>query len=199
MKLLIATNNPGKMKEIQALLEGLGLDLVTPNRIGLDLNVSETGASFAENAALKGRAFSNASGLLTLADDSGLEVDALDGLPGLYSARFAGIPAATDADRRRKLLDRLAGRAHPWTARFRCVAALVEPDGDVHFTEGICEGEIIPEQRGENGFGYDPIFWLPELGKTMAELDMAQKNQLSHRARAVRAIIPRLQEHLSKC
>jgi XTP/dITP diphosphohydrolase len=195
-KILLATNNQGKLKEIQALLADLPLELLTPRAVGLQLAVDETGQTYAENAALKGLAFAQAAGLLTLADDSGLEVDALDGQPGLHSARFSLKPGATDADRRAYLLERLAGKPQPWIARFRCVIALVEPTGRVQFTEGICPGQIISEERGDNGFGYDPIFWLPELGKTMAELSMEQKNRLSHRARAVLAARPQLQEFL---
>jgi XTP/dITP diphosphohydrolase len=188
--LLIATNNPGKMREIQALLEGLELELVTPGQVGIELEVTEDGDTYAENAAAKGAAYARAAQLTTLADDSGLEVDALGGLPGLHSARFVSRPGATDADRRQALLDHLRDKPRPWLARFRCLAAVVKPDGEMHISEGICPGEIIPEERGQNGFGYDPIFYLPELGKTMAELSMEEKNRLSHRAKAVRAATP---------
>lgn len=198
MKLLIATFNPGKLHEFRLLLDQPNLELVAPSEIGLKLEVEETGVTYAENAELKGRAFSSASGMFTLADDSGLEVDVLDGLPGLHSARFVNKPGATDADRRRFLIARLNGQPRPWTARFRCTVALVSPQERVDFAEGVCEGEIIPQERGGNGFGYDPVFWIPELGKTTAELDSIHKNQISHRARAVRAILPQIQEHLSK-
>jgi XTP/dITP diphosphohydrolase len=191
-KLLIASNNPGKLVEILDLLQDLDLELLTPSQIGLDLQVEETGQTYAQNAALKGLAFARHSGLLTLADDSGLEVAALNGAPGLHSARFVARPGATDADRRQALLQALAGRPRPWPARFRCLVALAQPDGKVKFTEGICPGEIIAEERGSGGFGYDPIFYLPELDRTMAELEMEQKNRLSHRARAVRAARPLL-------
>ena len=196
-RLLIATNNRGKVKEIQALLSDLKVELVTPDLLGVELHVEEHGETYAENAALKAVAFSKLTGLLTLADDSGLEVDALGGQPGLYSARFSFQPGATDADRRAYLLhqlklQQLQGQARPWTARFRCVIALAAADRPVQFAEGICEGEIIPEERGANGFGYDPIFLFPALGKTMAELSMAEKNQISHRARAVMAARPLL-------
>jgi len=198
-KLLIATNNKGKLLEIQALLHDTNVELLTPSQISLNLEVDETGRTYAENAALKGEAFARASGLLTLADDSGLEVQALDGLPGIISARFAPLPFATDADRRAYLLMRLKDKPQPWRARFRCVVALVRPvqNGvsdlsvpDIRFSEGICPGEIIPIERGQNGFGYDPIFLLPETGRTMAELTMEEKNHLSHRARAVQAALP---------
>lgn len=191
--LLLATNNRGKRIEMQALLDGLDLVLVTPADIGLELEVEENGTTYAENAAKKAVAFAQASGLLSLADDSGLEVDALGGQPGLFSARFAPQPGATDADRRRYLLQRLEGKPRPWMARFRCVVALCAPGGEVQLAEGICPGEIIPEERGHTGFGYDPVFLLPEYGQTMAELGMEIKNQVSHRARAVRAALPLIQ------
>ncbi len=193
-KILIATNNAGKQREIQALLEDLGERLVMPAELGLRLDVTESGGTYAENASLKARSFAALSGLPSLADDSGLEVDALDGRPGLRSARFAPWPAATDSDRRHLLLEHLQVYPRPWTARFRCVVALVLPDGTLHLAEGVCPGEIIPEERGNNGFGYDPIFLVSGSKRTMAELTMEEKNRLSHRARAVLAIRPRLLE-----
>lgn len=186
------------MREFRMLLEKLEIELVSPLDIGLELEVAETGATYAENAALKGRAYAIRSGMHALADDTGLEVDALNGQPGLRSARFAGAPGATDADRRRLLLERLDGHPRPWTARFRCVVALVDPQGQVQLAQGTCEGEISPLERGQEGFGYDPVFLFPELGKTMAELGSAFKNQVSHRARAVAAILPQIQGLLSK-
>lgn len=196
-RLLLATNNQGKRREISALLADLELELVLPGELGLNLQVEETGSTYAENAAKKALAFAKASGLPALGDDSGLEVDALDGGPGLYSARYSPMPNATDADRRLYLLEKLQGKPRPWTARFRCVVALAFPGpdggpGQVQFAEGVCEGEIIPEERGTGGFGYDPIFFIPEAGRTMAELSMDEKNQLSHRARAIRAARPLL-------
>lgn len=197
MELLIATNNEGKRVEIQALLGDLpGLRLLLPAEIGLHLDVSEVGSTYLENATIKAKAFAFHSGLLSLADDSGLEVDLLDGMPGLHSARFSSRPGATDADRRLLLLERLAGKPRPWLARFRCVVVLAHPDGRLSRAEGICPGEIIPVERGQNGFGYDPIFLLPQLGRTMAELEMAEKNQLSHRARAILALRPRFEQYL---
>ncbi len=187
-KLLLASTNPGKLLEIQDLLPGF--DLLLPQNLGLNLAVEETGRTYAENAALKARAFCQASGLPALADDSGLEVDCLNGAPGLHSARYAARPGAGDADRRALLLRNLAGCPRPWLAHFHCTVAIAIPGGQVFFAEGDCQGEIIPEERGSNGFGYDPIFLLPELGLTMAELSRAQKNQLSHRARAVKAALP---------
>lgn len=189
-KLLIATNNKGKVAEIRELLTGLAVDLVTPAEIGLKLEVEEDGSTYAENATKKALAFAAASGQVSLADDSGLEVDALDGQPGLHSARFSPQPGATDADRRKYLLGKLTGKPRPWTARFRATVAIAVPGGAPRLVTGQCEGEIVPEERGTGGFGYDPIFLLPELGCTMAELPMEEKNHLSHRARAVQNAIP---------
>ena len=199
-KLLIATNNQGKIKEFHELLDDLGIELVTPSQIGLDLAVVEDGNTYAENATKKALAFAQASGLISLADDSGLEVDALNGAPGLYSARYGakgGQKKLSDAERRTYLLTQLQDKTRPWTARFRAVIAIAK-DGNVQLSEGICEGEIIPEERGTGGFGYDPIFLLPELGKTMAELSMDEKNRLSHRARAVMNAKGILKELISK-
>ena len=201
--LLIATNNQGKIKELHDLLMGTGIQLVTPVDIHLELAVHEDGSTYAENATKKAIAFAQASGLISLADDSGLEVDALDGAPGLYSARYgsANGEKLPDAGRRQFLLRNLIDKPRPWTARFhatiaisipeplwsqaaRCLRAQEQTPG-LHMFEGYCPGEIIPEERGTGGFGYDPIFLLPELGKTMAELSMEEKNRLSHRARAV--------------
>jgi XTP/dITP diphosphohydrolase len=189
-KLLIATQNNGKIKEILSLLDDLEMEFVTPAQMGIELDVEETGDTYADNAVLKAKAFANASGLPALADDSGLEVAALDGQPGLYSARFSPKPGATDADRREYLLTKLAPHPRPWTAQFRCIVALYTPKDERQIAEGICPGEIIPIERGHFGFGYDPVFLLTSLGKTMAELSMDEKNQLSHRARAIQAIKP---------
>jgi len=186
-QLLIATNNQGKIEELHELLADLNIELITPSQIGLDLDVVEDGLTYAENATKKAVAFAQASGLISLADDSGLEVDALNGEPGLYSARYGapeGGPLLSFAERRKYLVGNLRGKPRPWTARFRATIAIAK-DVNVQLSEGICEGEIIPEERGTGGFGYDPIFLLPELGKTMAELSMDKKNHLSHRARAV--------------
>jgi XTP/dITP diphosphohydrolase len=146
--------------------------------------------TYAENAAKKALAYAHASGMLTMADDSGLEVEVLNGAPGILSARYAPQMNATDADRRSYLLKQLLPYPRPWTARFHCTVALSTPDGSLYFSEGICLGEIIPEERGLNGFGYDPIFLIPAMGKTMAELGMDEKNRLSHRGQAVLAIQP---------
>ena len=194
--ILIATNNKGKVDEIKALLAGLGLALVTPADLGLALEVAEDGQTYAENAAKKATAFALSSGMIALGDDSGLEVDALGGEPGLHSHRFCPIPNATDADRRKYLLEQLGDHPRPWTARFRATVAIALPSGELKLATGECEGEIIPDERGSNGFGYDPIFFIPELGHSMAELEMNEKNRLSHRARAIQNAIPMLKEVL---
>ena len=183
MKLLIATHNPGKVREYEKLLAGLPLELTHPAQEGLDIEVAETGETFAENARLKATAYARASGLLTLADDSGLQVDALGGEPGIRSARYAG-SGASDEDRYQLLLEKLRGV--PWeerTARFRCVIAVATPGGQVHTAEGSCEGIIAFEPKGEHGFGYDPVFHFQEYGMTMAELPPETKNKISHRAK----------------
>jgi XTP/dITP diphosphohydrolase len=195
-KLLLATNNRGKVAEMQALLDGLELELLTPAGIGLNHEVLEDGQTYAENAIRKAEAFTRLSGLVSLADDSGLEVDALDGRPGLHSHRFAPQADATDADRRQYLLQRLHYLPHPWKARFRATVAVAAPGQETGLTEGICEGEVITEERGTNGFGYDSLFFVPEYGRTMAELTMEEKNRLSHRAWAVRNAIPILRKIL---
>jgi len=184
-RLLIATNNKGKVLEISALLNGLAAELVTPDDIALKLDVNEDGTTYAENAVRKAVAFARASGLISLADDSGLEVKALGGAPGLYSARYLPGFGATDADRRAYLLQNLSRTARPWMAVFRAAIAIAVPNQDVQVADGECRGEIIPEERGMGGFGYDAIFLVAEAGRTMAELDMDEKNRLSHRARAV--------------
>jgi XTP/dITP diphosphohydrolase len=192
-QLLLATHNPGKLLEIGALLEEMEISLVTPGDLGISIEVVEAGNTYDENAALKAHTFSQASGLVTLADDSGLEVDALDGSPGIRSARFSPLPHATDADRRARLLSLLVGHPHPWTAHFHCTVAIATPQNKLYYAQGNCPGEIIPQERGSNGFGYDPIFLLAKIGRTMAELSTAEKNRLSHRARAIIAALPVLQ------
>jgi XTP/dITP diphosphohydrolase len=192
VQLLIATNNPGKIREYQALLSGLNLQLCGLADVGITTEVDEVGQTFEENARLKAMAYGQASGLPTLADDSGLEVEVLNNAPGVYSARYAG-KGATDADRYRKLLVALA--SVPWekrVARFRCVIALAWPGGTVETFEGQCDGVIAFEPKGTNGFGFDPVFYMPEHGCTMAELPEDKKNQISHRARAARLARERL-------
>jgi XTP/dITP diphosphohydrolase len=183
-RLLIATNNAGKVAEFRQLLDSCGWELVTPADIGLKIDVEESGETYEENAKAKALQYAQASGLVALADDSGLEVDALDGRPGVQSARYAG-PGAKDADRVQKLLEELrdvpdAERG----ARFRAVIAVADPSGRVEMVEGTVEGRIARAPRGENGFGYDPVFLLPERGLTAAELPADEKNVISHRGRA---------------
>jgi len=170
--------------------------LVTPKSLGLDLKVVEDGTTYEENAGKKAVAHSRASGLVSLADDSGLEVDALGGAPGLYSARYSPLPDATDADRRAYLLQNLQAKPQPWTAHFHATLAIATPDGALQFTDGNVYGEIIPVERGNNGFGYDSLFLIPALGRTTAELSMEEKNRLSHRALAVQNAIPVLRKLL---
>lgn len=197
-KLLIATNNNGKVIELQDLLKDSGIEFITPSQINLELDVEEDGTTYAENASKKAIAFAQASGLISLADDSGLEVEALNGAPGLYSARYSPKPGAKDADRRAFLLENLKDKPRPWKAHFHATIAIATPAGEVQLAEGNCYGEIIPEERGAGGFGYDPIFFMPELGKTMAELDMDEKNRLSHRARGVMNAMPILKTLFGK-
>lgn len=189
-RLLLATRNPGKLIEMQDLLQGLPLELILPESILPDLEVVEDGSDYAENAARKALAYQHGSGMVVLADDSGLEVDALGGAPGLHSARYSPIPGAKDADRRALLLSNLAPHPRPWVAHFHCTVAIATPAGELNFTEGDCPGEIIPVERGTNGFGYDPIFLLASSNHTMAELPTAEKNHLSHRALAIQAALP---------
>ncbi|MGM0415152.1 MAG: XTP/dITP diphosphatase [Bacillota bacterium] len=186
-KLLISTGNQDKIIEIRYEYQELDYEIVAPGQLGLELDVEETGSTLEENALLKARAGARASNLLTLADDTGLEVDALDGRPGIYSARFAG-EEATYADNNQKLLKLLKDfPEEERTACFVTVAALVDPaTGREETVRGICCGRIISEFRGDNGFGYDPIFYLPEKGKTFAELTTAEKNRISHRANALK-------------
>jgi XTP/dITP diphosphohydrolase len=195
-RLLIATTNRGKRDEISDLLSSLELELVFPDQLAQKLEVEESGDTSAQNALLKARAYALKFALPALADDTGLEVDALDGNPGLHSARYLNVAGATDADRRRKLIANLTGKPRPWIAHFICVVALVLPTGEEYLVSGAVHGEILPKERGEGGFGYDRLFWIPEATKTMAELGMAEKNAISHRARAVQAMIPYLIEHV---
>jgi len=185
-KLLLGTNNQAKVREYKTLLQSLSFELVTPVEQGITTVVDEVGESLEENARLKAVALAQQSQLLTLADDSGLEVDALGGEPGPLSARYAG-EGASDKDRINYLLSRLKDvPQQERSARFRCVIAIALPSGVVEICSGECRGFIISEARGEEGFGYDPIFYLPELDKTMAEIPLEIKNQVSHRGQAAR-------------
>lgn len=202
--LIVATGNPGKFKEIVALLRGLDLLIVPLDRVGPVEVPPEGGDSFQENARRKAMAVAAATGHLTLADDSGLEVDALGGAPGIRSARYGG-PGKNNADRNRLLLEALRGvPAKRRTARFRCVVAIADPRGSVYFAEGVCEGRIAAAPRGDHGFGYDPLFEIPDRGQTLAEVEPDVKNRLSHRARALarareilRALLPEAESGLA--
>ena len=183
-KLLLATSNPGKIREYRSLLDGLGYQITTLAEEGIAKVVTESGNNYEQNARLKAITYAKLIQLTALADDSGLEVDALNGEPGVKSARFAG-EAATDAERVNLLLAKLDGvPGEQRTACFKCVIAIATPEGQSKVCYGECRGMIALEAKGENGFGYDPIFLLPELGKTLAELPLEMKNQISHRAQA---------------
>ena len=183
-RLLLATNNRGKLREYRSLLGGLGYELVSPGKIGIATEIAETGSTMAENAILKATTFAKETNLLTLADDSGLEVDVLNGEPGVLSARYAGEGASQD-DLINYLLSKLKDVPQKKrSARFRCVIAIATPEGKVQTCSGECPGFITLKASGKHGFGYDPVFYLPQLKKTMAELTMAEKNRISHRARA---------------
>lgn len=184
--ILLATNNMGKARELSSLIMGDRWEFTTPREQAIDLDVEETGVTFEQNAILKAKAFGRTSGLITLADDSGLEVDALDGAPGVYSARYAG-PDATDEERNRYLLSKLSDVPDERRqARFRCVIAIAFPNGEMVMCKGECPGIITREPRGIDGFGYDPVFYFPQFNKTMAELTMEEKNEISHRGKAAR-------------
>lgn len=196
--LVVATTNPGKARELRRLLAGVPARLVRLDELGI-VPPAETGATFAANATLKARHAAEASGLPALADDSGLVVDALGGAPGVFSARYAGA-GATDEENRRRLVAELTGTPpDARAARFVCALAIAAPDGEVTVVEGTLEGVVLTEPRGEGGFGYDPLFLLPEHGKTLAELSLDEKNAISHRARAAAAAAPVLRRLLGTC
>jgi XTP/dITP diphosphohydrolase len=183
VKVLLATRNPGKQAEMRALFAGSPIELSTREDLP---EVEESGNTYAENATFKARAAAAFRGSWALADDTGLEVEALGGAPGVRSARYA----PTDEERRARLLRELRGRPPAYRkARFVCVMALASPDGVVHLAEGECAGRIAASEKGGGGFGYDPVFWLPDLGRTYAELSEEEKNQISHRARAAEKMI----------
>jgi len=185
-KLLLATTNRGKIREYRSLLTGLPFELVIPDEVGIDIAVEENWPSYEENASIKANAYARASRVTTLADDSGLEVDALGGEPGIRSARAAG-ETARDKDRIEHLLARLKDvPLEKREAHFKCVIAIVTPEGRTELCHGECTGLIALEPRGENGFGYDPVFYLSEYKKTMAELSQEIKNKISHRGKAAR-------------
>lgn len=194
-KVVVASKNRGKIAEIAAKLALLPFTVLSVQDVGDIPEPEETGRTFEENAELKARYYAARTGLPCLADDSGLEVDELDGRPGVYSARFAG-EHATDAANNEKLLSLLASvPANRRTARFRCALAFVDPEGTLLTADGTCEGVILDQPRGRSGFGYDPLFYMPALGKTLAEIELAEKNRISHRARALDRLVGQMREY----
>ena len=188
MKLVLASKNPHKLLEMQTILGRLGLEVVLESQAGVDVEVEETGTTFEENALLKARAVMEASGMAAIADDSGLMVDALDGAPGVYSARYGGLDS--DAARTQLLLENMKDVPDGQrTARFVSAIACALPDGRIVTARGTCEGVIIRQPAGENGFGYDPVFFVPSLGKTFAQAAAEEKNAVSHRGNALQAFV----------
>lgn len=196
-QILFATGNEHKMIEIRAILADLGLPIVSQKEAGIDIDVEENGSTFEENAMIKAKAIAAlVEDTIVLADDSGLEIDYLNKEPGIYSARYAGVDTSYDI-KNQMLIDRLEGVSdEARTARFVCAIAAVLPNGDTEVIRGTIEGRIGYEIKGENGFGYDPIFYLPELGKTTSELSPEEKNKLSHRGNALQAMKPFIREHI---
>lgn len=196
MKFVLASHNKGKLAEMQAVLAELGIEVVMPAELGIDVDVEETGETFAENAALKAKAIMAASGLPAIADDSGLCVDWLQGAPGIYSARYGG-DLDSDEARCRLLLQNMRG-ATDRSAHFHCAICCLFPNGDKLTAEGDCFGTIAFAPMGEGGFGYDPLFFRPELRRTLAQLTAEEKNKISHRGAALRAFAAELKEYLEK-
>lgn len=196
MKFVLASHNKNKLRELQEILGGLGVEVVLQSELGLDLEPEETGTTFAENALLKARAVMEASGLPAIADDSGLCVDALQGAPGVYSARYGG-EGLTDQERYMLVLRGAAGQ-FPRTCRFQCAVCCCFPDGKILTAEGKCEGTVAFTPMGEGGFGYDPIFFVPKLKKTFAQLSPEEKNAISHRGQALRAFAQELEVYLNE-
>ena len=193
-KIIFATGNEGKMKEVRMILEDLGLPVLSLKDAGITADVEENGTTFEENAQIKAKAIMEMTGALVLADDSGLEVDALDKEPGIYSARYMGHDTSYHI-KNQNIIDRLEGKVgEERSARFVCAIAAAFPDGRVLITRGTMEGQIGYEEKGKNGFGYDPIFYLPEYQCYSAELSLEEKNELSHRGKALRLMKERLHE-----
>ena len=193
-KIIFATGNEGKMKEVRMILEDLGLPVLSLKDAGITADVEENGTTFEENAQIKAKAIMEMTGALVLADDSGLDVDALDKEPGIYSARYMGHDTSYHI-KNQNIIDRLEGKVgEERSARFVCAIAAAFPDGRVLITRGTMEGQIGYEEKGENGFGYDPIFYLPEYQCYSAELSLEEKNKLSHRGKALRLMKERLHE-----
>lgn len=187
-RLIFATGNQDKMKEIRMILADSGYEILSMKEAGIEADIVEDGKTFEENAIIKAKAISKLAGCLVLADDSGLEVDAMDGAPGIYSARFEGVDTPYSI-KNKIIMDRLEGLPEEErTARFVCAIAAAWPDGRIETRRGTIEGRIAHEPAGENGFGYDPIFYVPEYGKTTAQLDPEEKNKISHRGKALMMI-----------
>jgi XTP/dITP diphosphohydrolase len=195
-KFVLATHNPGKLKEMAGILEKFGIEVVMPSDLGVDVDVEETGTTFAENAMLKAKAICAASGLPAIADDSGLCVDALNGAPGVYSARYGG-EGLDDPGRYRLLLNNLRGMGSR-AAHFACAVACAFPNGDELTAEGRCDGAIAFAPMGEGGFGYDPVFLVPEKRKTFAQMTAEEKAEISHRGRALEKFVEKLETYLAK-
>lgn len=194
MRYILASNNKGKLKEMKAILEGFGAEVISQGEAGLSIKAEETGTTFEENALIKAKAACKALNEPAIADDSGLSVEALDGAPGVYSARYGGEACRNDADRIRLLLKNLEGKENR-NAKFISCIACVFPNGDEITARGECDGTIALEPRGEGGFGYDPVFEIPGTGKTMAELSDEEKNMISHRGKALRIFKEKLREY----
>lgn len=196
MKFVLATHNPGKLREMSDILSHLGVEVVSPADVGVTVEVEETGTTFAENAMLKAKAICAASGLPAIADDSGLCVDALNGGPGVYSARYGG-EGLDDRGRYMLLLNSMRGQTTR-AAHFSCAIACAFPNGDTLTAEGRCDGAIAFAPLGEGGFGYDPVFLVPEKGKTFGQLTAEEKSQISHRGKALREFATQLETYLKK-
>ena len=196
MKFVLATHNPGKLREMGEILKDFGIEVVSPRDLGITVDVEETGTTFAENAMLKAKAICKAAGLPAIADDSGLCVDALNGAPGVYSARYGG-EGLDDRGRYMLLLSSLRG-APTRAAHFACAVACAFPNGDTLTAEGRCDGSIAYAPLGEGGFGYDPVFLLPGTGKTFGQLTQEEKSAVSHRGRALKDFAGKLEAYLKK-
>ena len=196
MKFVLATHNPGKLKEMGAILARFGVEVVSPKDLGLTVDVEETGTTFAENAMLKAKAICAAAKLPAIADDSGLCVDALNGGPGVYSARYGG-EGLDDKGRYMLLLNNMRGQPTR-AAHFACAIACAFPNGDELTAEGRCDGTIAFAPMGEGGFGYDPVFFVPELKKTFGQLTAEEKSAISHRGRALAAFVEKLETYFKK-
>lgn len=193
MDIVLASTNKGKIRELKSLLDGYDINILSLNDIGFKDEIIEDGNTFEENALIKAKCISSFSNKITIADDSGIEIRALDFKPGIYSARYSGLG---DIENNNLVLKNMKDKIDKY-ARYKAVIALVFPNGKYHTYEGICEGEITLNPRGENGFGYDPLFYLPEYNKTMAEISLDEKNKISHRSKALRKMLGDINEILN--